>query len=97
MATLLQYKCKCGYEVMASEKPDGHDYLMTSDLYHFMCKNCREIIDIYTDHNEEPQSPVCPNCASEDLERWNAITGKCPKCGGKLKFNIRTGMVLNAD
>ena len=94
MARLQQYVCKCGYEVMASPNGDGHDLLMMSDLYHFACKGCREIVDIYTSHDEVPLNPVCPKCGSKDLERWNPVTGKCPKCGGSFK---KTGMYFLAD
>ena len=84
MATLRGYKCMgCGYEIMAS--PEGHDYLMMGKFTHFLCRKCRDIVEVHVHYGEEMGKPVCPNCQSEELEKWNPVTGKCPKCGRELK------------
>lgn len=47
MATYKQYQCKhCGYTVEAS--PKGHDLTMAGEVYTYLCKECREIVDVLT-------------------------------------------------
>ena len=92
MACLKEYKCKCGYKIAAS--PKGHDYLMMGEFYHFLCKKCRDIVRVDVPLFEKPKNPVCPHCGSEELERWNPISGRCPKCGNKLK---ETGIAIMID
>jgi DNA-directed RNA polymerase subunit RPC12/RpoP len=94
MATYKQYQCKhCGYTVEAS--PKGHDLTMAGEVYTYLCKECREIVDVLTfPLGEKAEKIKCPECGSEKLELWNPRKGKCPKCGGKLE---ETGMVMMVD
>ena len=94
MATYKQYQCKqCGYTVEAN--PKGHDLMMAGEVYTYLCKECREIVDALTfPLGEKSEKIKCPECGSEKLELWNPKTGKCPKCGGKFE---ETGMVMMVD
>lgn len=93
MATLFEYKCKsCGYVVNAN--PKGHDMIMSGYLYSYLCKDCKEIVDVVSPYEEKPKKIICPDCGSENLKKWNPKTGKCPKCGGKME---KTGIVLMVD
>ena len=95
MAVLKEYKCSgCGYEISAT--PTGHDMLMLADLFHFACKDCRQIVDVYVPHGEKLDEPVCPKCSSKNLVKqvWSPITGKCPKCNGSFE---ETGKIWMMD
>ena len=47
MGTYKEYKCKrCGYTVEAN--PKGHDLIMAGEVYSYLCKECREIVDVLT-------------------------------------------------
>ena len=94
IATYKQYQCKhCGYTVEAN--PKGHDLMMAGEVYTYLCKGCREIVDVLTfPLGEKAEKIKCPECGSEKLELWNPRKGKCPKCGGKLE---ETGMVMMVD
>lgn len=93
MAYLNGYKCEeCGYEVFAN--PKGHGLLMLGEIFCFACKNCRHIVNVNVAYDEMPKKFICPDCGSENLEKWNPITGKCPKCNGVFR---KTGTVLLED
>lgn len=94
MATYKEYQCKrCGYTVEAC--PEGHGTVMAGEMYSFLCKECREIVDVLTfPYGEKAEQIKCPECGSEELESWNPIKGLCPKCGGKFK---ETGMIMMVD
>ena len=93
MATLFEYKCKgCGYTVSAN--PKGHDMIMLGDSYSYICEDCKEIVDVLYPYGGQPEKIAWPECGSENLQKWNPKTGKCPKCGGKLG---KTGTVLMVD
>ena len=93
MATVFEYKCKkCGYSISAN--PKGHDMVMRGELYHYLCEDCKEIVDVVNLHGEKPVKIVCPECGSENLQKWNPRTGKCPKCGEKME---KAGNVLMLD
>ena len=64
-------------------------------MYTYLCKECREIVDVLTFPNGKKPEPIkCPDCGSENLELWNPKTGKCPKCGSKLE---KTDMIMMVD
>ena len=94
MGTYKEYKCiNCGYTVEAN--PKGHDLIMAGEVYSYLCKECREIVDVLTfPQGEKAEKIKCPECGSENLEMWNPVKGKCPKCGGKLE---ETGMIMMVD
>ena len=94
MATYKQYQCKhCGYTVEAPS--NGHGLIMAGEVYTYTCKDCREIVSVLTFPNGEKAETIkCPECGSENLELWNPIKGKCPKCGGKFE---ETDMVIMVD
>ena len=93
MATLYEYKCKnCGYSTWAN--PKGHDMVMMGELYHYLCEDCKEIVDVVNPHGEKPEKITCYKCGSEKLKKWNPRTGKCPKCGEKME---KTDTVLMLD
>jgi len=71
MATYKQYQCKhCGYTVEAN--PKGHDLMMAGEVYTYLCKGCREIVDVLTfPLGEKAEKIKCPECGSEKLELWN--------------------------
>lgn len=85
MADYKEYKCKeCGYSTYAN--PKGHDMMMMGDTQSFLCENCHEIVDILVSrYGEKMEEIVCPECGSKHIQKWNPVTGKCPKCGGKMK------------
>ena len=69
--------------------------IMAGEMYTYLCKECREIVDVLTfPHGEKAEKIKCPECGSEKLELWNPIKGKCPKCGGKFE---ETGMMMMLD
>jgi predicted nucleic acid-binding Zn ribbon protein len=93
MATYFEYKCKsCGYTKEAS--PKGHDMIMFGEIYHYLCEECKEIVDVSFPYGEKPEKIVCPECGSEHIKKWNPKTGKCPKCGGKMG---KTDLVIMVD
>ena len=93
MATYFEYKCKsCGHAVNAN--PKGKDMLMMGEVHHYLCSDCREIVDVLYPYGEKPEKIVCPECGSENLKKWNPKTGKCPKCGGEME---KTDNVLMVD
>lgn len=93
MARLFEYKCKgCGY--IKAANPQGHDMIMSGELYNYLCEDCMEIVDVFSPHGEKPEKIVCPECGSENLKKWNPRTGKCPKCGGDMK---KTDIVMYVD
>ncbi len=95
MAQLKEYQCKkCKYTTLAN--PKGHDLVMMGKMYHFVCKECQEIVNVVTkDYNSKKiENPVCPECGSANLEKWNPRSGKCPKCGGDME---ETEVVMFAD
>ena len=53
---------------------------MTDDLLGADSEYIRELINIL-----KPEKIVCPECGSENIQKWNPKTGKCPKCGGDMK------------
>lgn len=84
MATYFEYKCKgCGHTVNAN--PKGKDIVMMGEIFSYHCPDCKEIVDVVNPHGEKPEKIVCPECGSENLQRWNPRTGKCPKCGEKME------------
>jgi len=47
MASYKEYLCKnCGY--MVSACPEGHGTIYAGEMYTFLCKECREIVDVLT-------------------------------------------------
>ena len=60
----------------------------------YQCEDCKEIVDVLYPYGEKPEKIVCPECGSENLQKWNLKTGKCPKCGGNMK---KTDIVILAD
>lgn len=93
MATLFEYKCKsCGYTKAAN--PKGHGMIMSGELHSYLCDGCKEVVDVLYPYREKPEKIVCPECGSENLQKWNPKTGKCPKCGGDMK---KTDSVLMVD
>lgn len=93
MATLFEYKCKCcGYTVSAN--PKGHDMIMSSELYSYLCEDCKEIVDVCYPYGENSKKLACPKCGTENVQKWNPQKGKCPKCGGNME---KTGTVIMVD
>ncbi len=77
-----------------------HQYMAT-----FECKQCKilfedlitKIIDF--DKNDEIihdlcDVPTCLRCETKKNKIWNKNTGKCPKCGGDMKFNVESDIFL---
>ena len=92
MARLFEYKCKdCGYTKAAN--PKGHDMIMSGEINHYLCEECKKIVDVFYPYGEKPEEIVCPECGSIRLHKWNPITGKCPKCGGGMKKQYSLLMV----
>ena len=89
MATYKEYQCKhCNYTVDAN--PDGHDLTMMGESYSFLCKDCREIVNILTfPLGKKAEKVICPECGSENLTLWNPVSGKCPRCGGERNHRDR--------
>lgn len=82
MATLFDYKCKsCGYTKAAN--PQGHDMIMSGELYSYLCDECKEIVDVLYPYGEKPKKIFCPECGSENLK--NGI----PKQGSALNAKGR--------
>lgn len=47
MARLFEYKCKgCGY--IKAANPQGHDMIMSGELYNYLCEDCMEMDLAYT-------------------------------------------------
>lgn len=93
MGKYKEYKCKnCGYTVYAN--PKGKDMLMMGEVHNFLCPECKEIVDVLYPYGKKPEKIVCPECGSENLQKWNPVKGKCPKCGGKFE---ETGMIMMVD
>ena len=93
MATYFEYKCKsCGHTVNAN--PKGKDMVMMGEIHHYLCEDCKDIVDVLYPYGEKPEKIVCPECGSENLKKWNPRTGKCPKCGEKME---KTDNVLMLD
>lgn len=82
MATLRIYHCeKCGYEVQTESS--GKYALMSGMYQNFECKDCKEIVSVNIDNSVS--NIKCPDCGADGLTPWKPTTGKCPKCGGKMK------------
>ena len=72
------FKCnKCGYQVMSS---GGHDYGMLAVTDTYLCKSCKEIVDVCVGESGETYSKeevLLKKSKSEtDLDFYI-----CPKCG----------------
>ena len=93
MATYYEYKCKkCGYAKAAN--PKGKDMVMMGEVHHYLCSDCKEIVDVLYPYGDKPEKIVCPECGSENLKKWNPKTVKCPKCGEGME---KTDTVLMVD
>ena len=93
MATYFEYKCKkCGHTVNAN--PKGKDIVMMGEVHHYLCSECKDVVDVLYPYGEKPEKIVCPECGSGNLKKWNPKTGKCPKCGGEME---KTDTVLMLD
>ena len=93
MGHYAEYKCEgCGYRVAASSS--GKDIVMLGEVEKFLCPDCKEIVEVLYQHGEKPDKVVCPECGCDKIQKWNPKTGKCPKCGGKLK---PTGVYMHVD
>ena len=93
MATYFEYKCrKCGYAKAAN--PKGKDMVMMGEVHHYLCSECKDVVDVLYPYGEKPEKIVCPECGYENLKKWNPKTGKCPKCGGEME---KTDIVLMVD
>ena len=93
MATYFEYKCKdCGHIVNAS--PKGKDMVMMGEVHHYLCSECKDIVNVLYPYGKKTEKVECPECGSDKLKKWNPKTGKCPKCGGDMK---KTENILMVD
>ena len=68
---------------------------MQGEMYQFLCKECREIVDVLVfPLGKKAEKIECPECGSDNLEMWDPIKGKCPKCGGDIE---ETGSICLVD
>ena len=77
-----------------------HHYMAT-----FECKECQTLFeDLITkfdgfDANDEiiydlRDVPICLKCGTQNTKIWNKSIGKCPKCGGDMKFSVESDIFL---
>lgn len=84
MARWSIYRCKeCGYEVQT--EPSGKYFLMSGKYQDYHCTKCEEIVSVNTSELDKSAKPKCPECNTELSQKWNPVSGKCPKCHGKME------------
>jgi len=85
MGTRYGWKCtNCDYSLVMS---GGKDCGMTSWTHTFLCKTCKELMDVEVSHSEwnteQWERHYCEECNSL-LELWNTNKKPCPSCGSVM-------------
>ena len=69
MGTYKEYKCiNCGYTVEAN--PKGHDLIMAGEVYSYLCKECREIVDVLRLVEMTNKSEACNHCRPRSSQQF---------------------------
>lgn len=93
---------ECGYSVQVYGETyfdsGCHNYMAT-----FECPECKVLFEslisqinmneeTFEAHHDLADAIECLRCGNDTAKGWNVATGKCPKCGGTMKYEV-TGTI----
>lgn len=84
MATFYTFVCtNCDFRIRTAS---SHTYAIMTGMYAtYLCKNCKIVFRSKTN----PTLVVCPTCGKTNIQKWDPISCRCPKCDHKLEATLK--------